>query len=142
MLGPMKSRQLVIVSMLMYALACALPALQWVDSVRPKEPTLGIHCLTYLGYWGAMAEPFPFLFIWAVNPWLWVLWVRAYIGKPTSLARWGVVVLAVASTKVLSLAYNPLVGTWLWIASAAVGAYASGLPRDSRASVPIATSVA
>jgi hypothetical protein len=119
----MGSRQLVLVSMLVYALACALPALDVSQNASPTI-ALGIHCLT--AYWAVLNFPFPLLFFWVVNPWLWALWVRAWIGEPTSDARWGVVGLAIVSAAGLAHGFDfgLLIGTWLWVVSAAIGAYA------------------
>ena len=108
----------VFVSMVLYGVACAIPAMGMRTQAETSSPVLGYECL----YYGVVFVFFitPFL-AWLMNPFLWFLWVQGLWATPTNRNIWWLAgCLAVLAVLIMFYTAIPLTGAYLWVASIAL----------------------
>ncbi|HXH03281.1 MAG TPA: hypothetical protein VNN09_08165 [Candidatus Competibacteraceae bacterium] len=136
-------------SLLLYALACASPALEFVPSADGPQVARGLNLLA-LGWLGVLVLQFA----WLANPLLWLAWTLLLLRRRRGAALCAGLALVVA-TDTLRLFHTPLpadisggnhqqlqalaIGFWLWLASMAVVPLAA-LLRPAAAESPPAPS--
>lgn len=130
---------LLIASIVLFVIACCLPALEFKNSNGPNDVMLGLRALA-VGWSGIFAG----VMAWYANP-LWSLGlILGYLRKPLLVALAGIAALAVAATTfgiigrelpgdegnvTKTTVIRILPGCYVWMASMALLVLAAFLPR-------------
>lgn len=120
----MRPRHWLLLSVILYGVALALPALESVTTESKEEAVSGWVCFEMGLMFSFMVWP---LIAWAPNAFLGTLWVRAWRGLPTKpLAWWSVAWSLGALVMIFAIMRSlPREGAGFWVASIATGVYAA-----------------